>query len=152
ELCDRYELPLMAHISFAPPTTDEVMALMRPGDVATHCFNTHTLGILDNNGRIKASVLETRQRVVLFVVCPRSGSFNFEVARKALDQGFLPDTISTDVYESNVDGPVYDMPTTLSKMLALGMSLEDVLLRTTANAARVVNRVPKMGTLEVGSP
>ena len=152
ELCDQYEIPLMAHISFAPPTTDEVMPLMRPGDVVTHCFNTHTLGILDGNGRIKASVLDARQRGVLFDVGHGLGSFNFDIARKALDQGFLPDTISTDIYDLNIDGPVYDMPTTLSKMLSLGMSLEDVLLRATANAAKVVNRVPKMGTLEIGAP
>lgn len=152
ELCDTYEIPLMAHISFAPPTTDQVMELMRPGDVVTHCFNTHTLGILDGDGRIKASVLDARQRGVLFDVGHGSGSFNFDVARKALDQGFLPDTISTDVYEANVDGPVFDMPTTLSKMLSLGMSLEDVLVRATANAAKVVNRLPGMGTLTVGGP
>ena len=152
ELCDERRCPLMAHISFAPPTTDEVMALMRPGDVVTHCFNTHTLGILDGNGRVKDSVLDARQRGVLFDVGHGSGSFNFEVARKALDQGFLPDTISTDVYESNVNGPVFDMPTTLSKMLSLGMSLEDVLVRATANAAKVVDRLPGMGALEVGGP
>lgn len=152
ELCDSYEIPLMAHISFAPPTTDEVMALMRPGDVVTHCFNTHTLGILDGNGRIKDSVLDARKRGVLFDVGHGSGSFNFDIARKALDQDFLPDTISTDVYEANVDGPVFDMPTTLSKMMSLGMSLEDVLVRATANAAKVVNRLPGMGTLAVDGP
>ncbi|MBI1353231.1 MAG: amidohydrolase/deacetylase family metallohydrolase [Acidobacteria bacterium] len=152
ELCDQYRLPLMAHISFAPPTTDEVMELMRPGDVVTHCYNAHTLGILDGDGRIKPSVLAARRRGVLFDVGHGSGSFNFEVARKALDQGFLPDTISTDVYEANVDGPVFDMPTTLTKMLSLGMSLEDVLVRATANPAKIVDRLPQMGSLEVGGP
>ncbi len=152
ELCDQYELPLMAHISFAPPSTDEVMALLRPGDVATHCFNTHTLGILDGNGRIKDSVIDARKRGVLFDVGHGSGSFNFEVARKALDQSFLPDTISTDIYDLNVNGPVFDMPTTMMKMLSLGMSFDDVLLRSTLNAAKIVNRVPGMGALEVGGP
>ena len=152
ELCDQYKLPLMAHISFAPPTTDEVMELMRPGDVVTHCFNAHTLGILDRNGRVIASVRDARQRGVLFDVGHGAGSFNFDIARKALDQGFLPDSISTDVYQANVDGPVYDMPTTMSKMLHLGMDLDNVLLRSTANPAKVVNRVPKMGGLAVGRP
>jgi hypothetical protein len=56
ELCDKYKQRLMVHISFAPPSTDEVMALMRPGDIVTHCFNTHTIGILDEQGKVKPSV------------------------------------------------------------------------------------------------
>lgn len=152
QLCDKYSLRLMAHISFAPPSTDEVMALMRPGDVVTHCYNTHTLGILDAGGKIKPSVLDARARGVLFDVGHGSGSFNFEVARKALDQGFLPDSISTDVYNLNVNGPVYDMPTTMSKMLDLGMSFEDILKRSTINPAHVVNRLEGIGTLTPGGP
>src|SRR5581483_8353866 len=150
ELCDRYRLPLMAHISFAPPETDQVMELMRPGDIVTHMYNHHTLGILEPSGKIKNSVLEARARGVLFDVGHGLGSFNFESARKALEAGFLPDTISTDIYELNVNGPVYDMPTTLSKMMYLGMSFEDVLVRATVNAARIVNRIPLLGTLQVG--
>src|SRR6185436_14788165 len=89
ELCDEHKLPLMAHISFAPPETDEVMALMNPGDVVTHCYNGHTLGIIDANGKIKASVMEARARGVLFDVGHGLGSFNFEAARKALAAGFV---------------------------------------------------------------
>ena len=152
ELCDRYKLPLMAHISFAPPSTDEVMPLMRPGDVVTHCFNTHTLGILDANGKIQDSVKDARARGVHFDVGHGAGSFNFEIARKALDQGFLPDSISTDIYTLNINGPVYDMPTTMSKFLHLGMSFDEILLRSTANPAKAVKRVPGMGTLAVGDP
>lgn len=152
QLCDKYSLPLMAHISFAPPSTDEVMALMRPGDVVTHCYNTHTLGILDGNGKIKASVLDARVRGVLFDVGHGLGSFNFDIARKALDQGFLPDSISTDVYNLNVNGPVYDMPTTMSKLILMGMNFSDVLKRSTVNPARIINRIEGLGTLAVGSP
>jgi len=152
ELGDKFKLPLMAHISFAPPETPEVMDLMRAGDVVTHCFNTHTLGIMDPAGKLKPGVKEARARGVLFDVGHGAGSFNFQVARRALDAGFLPDTISTDLYNVNVAGPVYDMPTTLSKFLVLGMSLEDVLARATAAPARVISRVPGLGTLEVGAP
>jgi len=152
ELCDRYKLPLMAHISFAPPDTPQVMELMRPGDVVTHCYNGHTLGIVDQEGRIKPGVREARARRVLFDVGHGLGSFNFAAARKALDAGFLPDTISTDIYNLNVDGPVYDLPTTMSKLLYLGLSFDDVLVRVTAAPAKIVNRVPGMGTLEVGAP
>ena len=152
ELCDQYKLPLMAHISFAPPETDQVMDLMRPGDIVTHCYNHHTLGILDASGKVKASVREARRRGVLFDVGHGLGSFNFESARKALDDGFVADTISSDIYNLNVNGPVFDMPTTMSKLLYLGMSLDDVLLRSTSNPARILNRVPKLGTLEIGAP
>ena len=152
ELCDQFKLPLMAHISFAPPETSEVMELMRAGDVVTHCYNGHTLGIIDQQGRIKPGVREARARGVLFDLGHGLGSFNFGVARKAMDAGFLPDTISTDIYSLNINGPVYDLPTTMSKMLYLGMSFDDVLLRTTANPAKIINRISGLGGLEVGAP
>ena len=152
ELCDSFKIPLMAHISFAPPETDQVMELMRSGDVVTHSFNGHTLGILDAAGKVRPSVREARSRGVWFDVGHGLGSFNFNASRKALDDGFLPDSISTDIYTLNINGPVYDMPTTMSKFLYLGMSFDDILLRSTANPARVVNRLPGLGTLAVGSP
>ncbi len=152
ELCDEYKLPLMLHISFAPPETDQVMELMKPGDVITHCFNTHTIGILDANGKIKPSVMAARDRGVLFDIGHGAGSFNFEIARKALDQGFLPDTISTDVYDASINGPAFDMPTTMSKMLYLGMNFDEILARSTANPAKIINRLSGMGSLEVGAP
>jgi len=152
ELGDQFKLPLMVHISFAPPETPQVMELVRAGDVVTHCFNTHTLGILDPGGQVKPSVREARARGVLFDVGHGAGSFNFEVARKALQAGFPPDTISSDLYDLNVNGPVFDLPTTLSKFLYLGMDLEDVLLRATANPAKIINRAPGLGTLAVGAP
>jgi len=152
ELCDAHQLPMMAHISFAPPSTDEVMDNMRPGDIITHCYNRHTLGIIDENGKVRASVRRARERGVWFDIGHGNGSFNFEAARKAIDDGFMADTISTDIYNLNIRGPVYDMPTTMSKLLHLGWSFDDVLLRSTANPGRIVNRVPMLGTLQVGAP
>jgi dihydroorotase len=152
ELCDTYRIPLMAHISFAPPETDQVMELMKAGDVVTHAYNRHTLGIIDESGKVRQSVREARKRGVLFDVGHGLGSFNFEAARKALDDGFVVDTISTDIYNQNVKGPVYDMPTTMSKMMYLGMSFDDVLKRTTIAPAKIVGRVEGLGTLAVGAP
>ncbi len=152
ELGDDFKLPLMVHISVAPPETHEVMALLRAGDVVTHCFNAHTLGILDSAGNLKDGVKEARARGVLFDVGHGAGSFNFEIARKALDAGFPPDTISTDLYNVNLNGPVYDMPTTLSKFLYLGMNLDETILRATAHPAKIIGRLPGMGTLEPGAP
>jgi dihydroorotase len=152
ELCDKYKQRLMVHISFAPPSTDEVMALMRPGDIITHCFNTHTIGILDEQGKVKPSVRDARSRGVLFDVGHGSGSFNFEIARRALNDGFAPDSISTDIYSDNIKGPVYDLPTTLSKLMHAGMSLDDVLKCATANPGKVITPVAGIGTLSVGGP
>ena len=152
DLCDKHKLPLMTHISFAPPETEQVMELMRPGDVVTHCYNGHTLGIVDSDGKIKPGVREARARGVIFDVGHGLGSFNFAAAKKALDAGFVADTISTDIYNLNVNGPVYDMPTTMSKLLHLGMSFDDILVRTTANPAKVVNRLEGMGQIKLGGP
>jgi dihydroorotase len=152
ELCDQFKLPLMTHISFAPPEMPEVMDLMRPGDVVTHCYNGHTLGIVDQDGKIKPGVREARARGVLFDVGHGLGSFNFAAARKAMQAGFLPDTISTDLYSLNINGPVYDLPTTMSKLLYLGMSFDEVLQRTTTNPAKVINRIEGLGGIAVGAP
>ena len=151
-LCDEFKIPMMAHISFAPPETPQVMELMRPGDIVTHSYNGHTLGITDESGKLKPGVAEARARGVLFDIGHGLGSFNFAAARRALDAGFPPDTISTDIYNLNVNGPVYDMPTTMSKFLYLGMSIDEVLLRSTWTPAKIVNRVEGMGTLAPGAP
>jgi dihydroorotase len=152
ELCDTFQIPMMAHISFAPPETPWVMDLMRPGDVVTHCYNGHTLGLVDNQGKLKPGVAEARARGVIFDIGHGLGSFNFAAAKKCLDAGFVADTISTDIYNLNINGPVYDMPTTMSKLLYLGLSFDDVLLRSTLNPAKVVGRLDGMGTLQVGGP
>ena len=152
ELCDAFRIPMMAHISFAPPETPEVMALMKPGDVVTHCYNTHTLGLVDEAGKLKAGVKEAQARGVVFDIGHGGGSFNFAAARRCLDAGLVCDTISTDVFRTNLNGPVYDLPTTMSKMLYLGMSFDDVLLRSTWNPAKVVGRVEGLGTLRLGGP
>ena len=150
ELCDKYDLPLMVHVSIAPPEMDQVMEYMKTGDVLTHCFRKRSIVILDEAGKIRNSVKDARARGVLFDVGHGGSSFNFDTARQALDQGFLPDTISTDVHAGSVNGPVYDLPTTLTKMRYLGMSLDDILVRATLNPAKIVDRVSGMGTLAVG--
>lgn len=152
ELCDTFKIPLMVHISFAPPETPQVMELMRAGDVVTHSYNGHTLGLVDADGKLKPGVKEARARGVHFDIGHGLGSFNFAAARKCLDAGFVADSISTDIYNLNTNGPVYDMPTTMSKLLYLGMSFDDVLLRSTSNPAKVVGRVDGLGTLRVGGP
>jgi dihydroorotase len=152
ELGDKYNTPVMVHVSEAPPEIQDVLALLRRGDVLTHAYNGHTLGLVDQQGKLRPGVLEARRRGVWFDLGHGLTSFSFEVARQCLDAGLVIDSISTDLHTNNLNGPVYDLPTTMSKLLYLGMSFDDVLRRATANPARVVGRVEGLGSLRVGGP
>ena len=148
---DEAGLPIMIHIGGSYTPLKEFLALMKKGDVVTHSFNSHPHGLLDAGGKLTPEVVEARQRGVLFDVGHGAGSFSFEVMEKCLGQGFSPDTISSDLYSANINGPVYDQLTTLSKFLVLGMSLHDVIARSTVNAARVFNFGAEIGTLKPGA-
>jgi dihydroorotase len=102
-------------------------------------------------GTVKPAVLRARERGVLFDIGHGMGSFSFKTARAMLANGFLPDTISSDVHALCIDGPAHDLVTTLSKFLCLGMELGDVVKAATENAARALRR-PELGTLKPGSP
>lgn len=150
QVAEELGLPLMAHIDEPPPSYEDVLLRLRPGDVLTHCFRPFPNSPVSGQGAVKTAVLEARQRGVLFDVGHGKGSFSFKVARAMLDAGFMPDTISSDVHVLNLDGPVFDQATTLSKFLSLGASLTDVVRATTANAAAAIRR-PEIGTLRPGS-
>ena len=148
---DEAGLPIMIHIGGSYSPLKEFLALMKKGDVVTHSFNSHPHGLLDSSGMLTPEVVEARQRGVLFDVGHGAGSFSFEVMEKCFGQGFAPDTISSDLYSANINGPVYDQLTTLSKFLVLGMSLHDVIARATVNASRVFNFGAEIGTLKPGA-
>ena len=152
EIADRVELPIMVHIGFSPPSLPEILSLLHKGDIVTHSFNGHANKIVEENGRIRHEVLDARERGVILDVGHGSGSFSFETARAMLGQGQYPDIISTDLYAANVDGPVYDLPTTLSKFLALGMSLDQVISSATDGPARLLPGDEGLGRLRVGGP
>jgi dihydroorotase len=150
QVADQTGLPLMVHIDEPPPSYEAVVARLRPGDVLTHCFRPFPNSPLDGKGKIKPALLEARQRGVLFDIGHGMGSFSWKTARAMIDNGFLPDTISSDVHSLCIDGPAYDQVTTLSKFLALGMSLPDVIAASTVNAARALSR-PDLGSFKPGS-
>lgn len=137
-VADASGLPLMAHVSAPPPLLADVLPYLNEGDIVTHCFTPGLMGILDRRRQVRPEVREARERGVLFDVGHGAGSFTFAIAEAALAQGFAPDIISSDVHAYNVDGPVFDLPTTMMKFLALGMSLDDVLERVTTVPARVM--------------
>ena len=148
---DEAGLPLMIHIGGSYTPLKEFLALMHKGDVVTHSFNSHPNGLLDASGKLVPEVLEARQRGVLIDVGHGAGSFSFDVMEKCLAQQFLPDTISSDLYSANINSPVYDLPTTLSKFLLLGLGLSDVVERATLRASRVFNFGAEIGTLKPGA-
>lgn len=151
EAADAAGLPLMIHIGGSFTPLGKFLALMKKGDVVTHSFNSHPHGLLDEAGKITPEVADARARGVLFDVGHGAGSFSFEVMEKCLAQGFRPDTISSDLYSANIKGPVYDLVTTLSKFLLLGLSFGEVIERASVNPARVFNFGAEIGTLKPGA-
>jgi len=128
---DATGLPVMVHIGEGPPRIDGVLDLLRPGDIVTHCATGQNMCLLDSRGRIRPSAIAAHKRGVLFDLGHGSGSFSFEVAEAMLDQGLSPDTISSDLHQRSILGPGFDLPTCMSKYLALGMPLEGVMAATT---------------------
>ena len=148
---DEAGLPMMVHIGNSYSPLPLFLELMRKGDVLTHSFTGHPEGLLDSQGRLRPEVLTARERGVIFDVGHGAGSFSFSVMEKCLAQGFSPDTISSDLYSANVNGPVYDLTTTLSKFLLLGLSLTEVIDRVTWRAAGVFMFGATIGTLKPGA-
>jgi len=142
-------MPLMCHIDFPPPSYEEVVARLRPGDVLTHAFRPFPNAPMDHQGKVKRVVEEARGRGVKFDIGHGKGSFAFKTARAMLANGFYPDTISSDVHVICIDGPAYDQVTTLSKFLCMGMPLNDVIAASTVNAAMTLQR-PELGSFRPG--
>lgn len=151
EAADEAGLPLMIHIGGSYTPLPKLLALMKKGDVVTHSFNSHPNGIIDTRGNLLPEVVEARQRGVLFDVGHGAGSFSFDVMERCLQQNFLPDTISSDLYSANINGPVFDLVTTLSKFLLLGLNLRQVVERATVKSARVFDFGVEIGTLRPGA-
>ncbi len=147
---DALGLPVMVHIGVAPPPLQEIIARMRPGDVLTHCFTGHTNRIIDKDEKIRDDVKRAWDAGIILDVGHGAGSFSYPVAEAMVRQGLLPDCISTDIHVASIRGPMYDMPTTLSKFLNLGMSVYEVVERATINPARAIHRADSLGSLEVG--
>jgi dihydroorotase len=150
EVAEQAGLPLMAHIDHPPPSYEEVVARLRPGDVLTHAFRPFPNTPATAQGTVKKVVLEARERGVLFDIGHGKGSFAFKTARAMLANGFYPDTISSDIHALCINGPVFDQVTTLSKFLCMGMPLADVVAASTLNPAMALRR-PELGSLKAGS-
>jgi dihydroorotase len=151
EAAEIARLPLMAHIEDSYSPLPGILKMLRKGDIYTHCFNSRTHGILDANGKILAEAREARERGVLFDPAQGQTHLNFDVAEKCFQQNFLPDTLSTDLTVITAERRVYDLPTMVSKFMAIGIGLDKAIGMVTANAARVFDYGAQIGTLRPGS-
>jgi len=146
------DLPVMVHIGPAPPTGADLLPLMRPGDVLTHCFTGHSARIVGEDGRILEVARRAWDAGVVMDIGHGSGSFSFATAEGLAHDGLWPDVISTDVHQESINGPMFDLPTCVSKFLALGMPLERALYSVTKRPAEVIGRQGELGTLRKGAP
>jgi dihydroorotase len=151
---------VMCHIGgvATPALMGEILNTLRHGDILTHCYsgapnlaNRFTNIVID--GKLLPEALAAKKRGVLFDIGHGGGSFDFTVAEAAMKQGAGPDTISSDihVFSGNSPGMPY-LTWVMSKFMALGFTLEQVVRMTTAVPAGLINRLPKLGTLQVGAP
>jgi dihydroorotase len=158
KLGDTLKLPLLVHIGeswtkdAAPVHVGDVLKYLRAGDIVTHMFTVHPGGLLDGNGKLWPQVRDAKQSGVLMDVGHGLHNLNFDVARRVLDQGMHPDGVSTDGHRGNRAGPVYDLPTTMAKLMALGFSLNQVIEMATINAANLLGRTGELGMLTLGHP
>jgi dihydroorotase len=159
EMCG-WPAKMMVHIGGVETKElmSQILDLLRPGDVLTHCYSgfLNNAGVATNivqDGKLLPAALAAKQRGVIFDVGHGGGSFDFTVAEVAIPGGCTPDTISSDlhVFSGNSPGVPY-LPNVMSKFMLLGFSLEQVVAMATIAPAKVINRAPKLGTLQIGAP
>ncbi len=130
---------------------EKLLDVMRPGDMHTHMYNDRQVEIISRfNGKVQEYSIEARRRGVLFDLGHGGGSFLWTVAMPAARQGFFPDTISTDLHSSSIMMQQSDMPNCISKMMLLGMKFEDAIAKSTMMPAKVIGKLPEIGTLGEG--
>jgi dihydroorotase len=144
-------LPVMVHVTDPPEALGRILDRLGPGDVVTHFLHGRGMGILDDRGRVDPAVWEARRRGVVFDLGHGRNHLSFPVARAALQEGFTPDTISSDLHRGALAGTVRNLPHVLSKFLNLGMDLLPVLAAATATPARLLKAEGRLGTLQPGS-
>ena len=151
EAAEAVGLPLMTHIGHPPPSYSDVVDMLRPGDILTHCYRPEPNSAIGGNGKVLDAVWRARERGVLFDIAHGMGAFGYDTAEAALKDGFKPDLISSDVHVIAVEGPGYDLLHTMSKLLNCGLSLAEVIGMSTSRPALAI-RHPELGQLGAGAP
>jgi dihydroorotase len=146
------KIPVMVDFGYfraERPYYELVTERLRPGDISTHMFRG-PVPYVGEDGKLLDYLKRARARGVLFDVGHGGGSFVFRNAVPAIQQGFYPDTISTDLHTGSMNGAMIDMLTTMSKILVLGVPLHEVIRESTVNPARAIGH-PELGHLGVGA-
>ena len=144
-------LPVMVHVTHPPVPLSEILEILEPGDIVSHFLHGKGDGILKADGVIFPEVIQAREKGIFFDVGHGRFHVSFEVARAAFAQGFLPDTISTDMTRSGRDGFVKNLAHTMSKFLNLGMDIKTVVACVTSKPAQVMNKQQMIGALKKGA-
>lgn len=156
EAADMAGIPVMVDFGGASPPLplrDLFFDVLRPGDIYTHAYGgggARRQAVVDENGRLREGMLEAQQRGIIFDVGHGGGSFFYRVAVPAIEQGLLPDVISTDIHRGSMNDGMKDMLNVVSKFLNLGMSLEQVIEASTWKPAQVIQR-EDLGHLSEGA-
>jgi len=144
-------LPLMVHVLGPYSPLPDILKMLRKGDILTHCLNGRKHGVLDDSGKILPEVWDARHRGVLFDTAQGTFNLSFDVFEKCLKQDFLPDTISTDLSSRAINGPVFDMPTQVSKFMAVGLTIDKAIELATVSPGRMFNYGTEVGTMRPGN-
>jgi dihydroorotase len=150
---DATRTPIMVHVGDTAISMSEIADTLRPGDIITHCYTPQKPSIIDETGKLLPEVRKAKERGVIFDVGHAGGHFDFDLVRRAMGEGLLPDVISSDLHgrlKQPGFGIVGDLPTTLTKFLPLGLKIEEIIARCTINPARVIGWHDRIGSLEVG--
>jgi dihydroorotase len=143
---------VMLHIGSSPGSLPDLLDLLRPGDILTHAYTGAGNNVVQS-GTLLPAALRAKQRGVIIDVGHGGGSFDFTIAEPAIQQGLVPDTISSDLHSFSINSPGYPtLPWVMSKFLALGLSLEEVVEKVTLAPGMIIGRVPGLGTLQIGAP
>ena len=141
---------VMIHIGNSNTPLPELIDMLRPGDVITHSFHGFGDGTLESSGYVLQSMKDAQSRGVVIDVGHGAGGFSFAAAERAMSEGLIPNTISSDLHINNFTGPVFDLVTTMSKFMHLGMSLNDAIARCTEFPAKIMG-LGNVGNLKVGA-
>jgi len=152
QVADPLKIPIMVHVGDTAAPLPEILALLRPGDIVTHMYAPAPHGMLDDNGKVLPQVFQARRRGILFDFGNgRTAHWTWDVAERAIKQGFLPDTISSDITAAGLTDQVINLPNVMSKFLLLGMPIDQVIGCATVNPARAIPQYKSYGTLKTGA-
>jgi len=150
-VADQIGKPVMIHVGNPYTPMEQILDLARPGDIVTHAFRRGgTGGVIGPEGRVSDYIRRSAKRGILFDVGHGSGSFSFAATEAALKENLPPTSISSDIHAYSALGPVFDLPTTMTKFLMLGLTLEKIVELATSAPARAIHKA-EMGSLKPGS-